>query len=140
MQKRIYTPAEIDILIKVLAKSVKPYKRFFTNVVGIERGGLHISKPLAAMLGLTHSSVRISRYDGMQLRSSPIIEGELPQPTGNLVVDDLIDDGCTMRIFEEKFGLIGNMTAVLFCKPGGFVPDFFAAIKPKEWITFPWEI
>lgn len=138
MNKIYYTPNQIDKLIRELALEIRPHRSKFQRVVGIANGGLHISQPLAAMLHLPHYSVRISHYDGSTPREVPIVDGELPYPTGNLIVDDLIDDGFTMRTFDKYFGLAGNATAVLFCKPGGFVPDFFAAIKPNAWVELPW--
>ncbi len=134
------TYAQITSMICELATKVRPFMNGYTNIVGIANGGLHVSRPLAAMLGCSHSSVRISHYDGSVRRAIPIVEGHLPQSTGNLIVDDLIDNGWTMQTFADHFGLEGNMTAVLFWKPGSFKPDFYVAEKPEGWVHFLWEV
>lgn len=135
---RVYTQSEINNLMTILIQSIKPYRRLISYVVGIANGGLHVSRPIATALDLPHSRIRISRYEGTQLRDHPIVEGKPPVARGLLVVDDLIDDGGTMRLYDEKFGS-GHFTAVLFCKAGGFIPNFFAAVKPDEWVEFPWD-
>lgn len=134
---RVYTQAEINDLLTILIHSIKPYRRLISYVVGIANGGLHVSRPIADALRIPHRCIWISRYEGSQLREHPIIEGQPPK-SGALVVDDLIDDGGTMRLYDEKFGS-GHFTAVLFCKSGGYIPNFYAAIKPSEWLVFPWE-
>ena len=137
VEKRVYTQREINNLIRILTQRIFPYRHLISYVVGIANGGLHVSQPIATALQLPHRSVRISLYDGYQLREQPIIEGQPPKENGLLVVDDLIDGGGTMRLFDEKFGT-AHMSAVLFCKTGGYIPNFFAAVKPKEWVIFPW--
>jgi hypoxanthine phosphoribosyltransferase len=89
---RVYTQAEINNLTRILIQRIMPYRRLISYVVGIANGGLYVSKPIATALQIPHTSVRISRYEGSQLREHPIIEGQPPK-SGTLVVDDLIDDG-----------------------------------------------
>lgn len=139
---RVYlTQPDIDNMIKDLVYQVQSDKRHFTRVVGIANGGLPVSKPLAAALGLPHESVRISHYnDAGQARPVPIIEGQLSHPTGNLIVDELIDHGKTINTFDKHFGLKGNTVAVLFWCPDGPKPDFYVEEKLAAWIVFPWEI
>jgi hypoxanthine phosphoribosyltransferase len=130
---------QVQEMLDKLVEKILPNVSKFSWVVGIANGGLHISRPLAARLYLPHSSVRISHYERQIQRDVPIIEGYLPQATGNLIVDDLIDDGFTMRTFNKHFGLEGNETAVLFCKKNSFVPTYYVAEKPREWIIWPWD-
>ena len=130
---------EIDNMIKDLACQIQASKRRFLRVVGIANGGLPVSEPLAAILGLPHESVRISHYDGGILRSVPIVKGRLSHPTNNLIIDELIDYGRTIKTFDEHFGLEGNAVAVLFWYLEGPKPDFYVKEKPDAWIVFPWE-
>lgn len=137
---RIYLEQhDIDAMIRDLADQVRASGSRFAQVVGIANGGLPISKPLAKMLGLPHTSVRISHYDGEVLRDTPIIEGELQQYTHNLVVDDLIDGGWTYNTYAEHFGLTFCAMAVLFWNTSGPKPNFYVAEKTDDWIVFPWE-
>lgn len=131
---------EIDDYIQELACQIEACDRKFSRVVGIVEGGLHISIPLAKILRLPHESVRISWYDGKTWRDIPFISGKLSQPTGNLVVDDLINTGRTMKTFSEYFGLKGNAITVIHWTPTAPEPDFWVMKKkPKDWIVYPWE-
>ncbi len=108
---------EVNTMIKQLAQKIRASKLKFHKIIGIANGGLHVSLPLARMLKLSHLSVRISRYDGQGKRLKPIIAGTLAgERTNNLIVDDMIDDGGTMKLFDKYFGLKGNSTAVIFLK------------------------
>ncbi len=137
---KIYLPQLIvNSMIQELAWRVQANSyRKFSRVVGIANGGLPISERLATLLELPHESVRISHYDGDVLRETPIIEGQLTQPAGNLIVDDLIDGGWTYNTFAEHYGLEGNAFAVLFWDTEGPRPDFYVAEKPEDWLVFPW--
>ena len=133
------TPLDIGWMIRDLTHQILDSKQRFRQVVGIANGGLPVSRPLAAALGLPHTSVRISHYDGGFRRGSPIVEGELIPPTNNLIVDELIDGGWTYNTFDEHFGLEGNAMAVLLWNPNGPKPDFYVEEKPNAWVIFPWE-
>lgn len=128
----------VDEMIDDLAGQIRRSAKIYSSIVGIASGGIHISKPLSAKLGIPHHSIRINHYDGCHLKTKPFVCGFLPQPTGNLIVDDLIDGGWTMRTFERYFGLDGSATAVLYWKVGSFKPNFYVAEKPSAWILFPW--
>jgi hypoxanthine phosphoribosyltransferase len=124
---------QVELMIERLAQMIDSTK--YDSVVGIAFGGLNVSMPLAQKLGLPHFSVRISHYNGRVPRETPIVEGQLP--VGKcLVVDDLIDDGFTMRTFEKYFGKCD--TAVLLWKVGSYMPTYYAVEKPQEWVNFPW--
>jgi len=136
---KIYlSQSEIDAMIKELAWQVQISGYRLAQVVGIANGGLPVSEPLADLLGLPHESVRISHYDGQILRATPIIEGCLSHPVGNLIVDDLIDAGWTHNTFAKHFGFEGNEMAVLFWNPAGPEPEFWVDEKPDAWVVFPW--
>lgn len=132
------TSEQVTDMIGKLAVQIKISGLHFNQVVGIERGGLHVSVPLAYFLELPHTSVYISHYDGHTPRKVPLIKGPLYPTTGNLIVDDLIDDGKTIKTFDRVFGLGGNEVGVLFWKFGSIKPRFYVAEKPVEWIYFPW--
>jgi hypoxanthine phosphoribosyltransferase len=131
--------SDIDSLLVQLIWRIQRGGRDFSRVVGIANGGLPISKVIAEELKLPHTSVRVSHYDGRILREAPIVEGCLPEPTNNLIVDDLIDRGRTYNTFTEHFGMEGNAMAVLFWNPVGPEPDYYVREKPDAWIIFPWE-
>ena len=140
MDKVYYTEHSINEMIDLLISKILQSQRKFQAVIGIANGGLNISTKVAAGLGLPHSSVHISFYDGTVKRKEPQII-LTDKPTKNvLIVDDLIDEGNTLKAFDEVYGLEGNAVAVLFWnKKSFFVPDFYVAEKPNAWIIFPWE-
>jgi len=128
---------QVDLMIEHLAQMIKPHKDKYKTVVGIANGGLNVSVPPAQKLGLPQRSIRISHYKGRVVRDVPIVEGLMPAGSC-LIVDDLIDDGFTMKTCEQYFGK--HDTAVLFWKIGSYKPTYYVTEKPKEWLTFPWEI
>lgn len=130
----------VDRSIVWLAKYIGLSQPPFDRVIGIANSGLHISEPLAWLLNLPHASVRISHYNGTIKRAKPIIEGSLEQPTNNLIVDDMIDGGSTVRTFDEHFGLKGNALAVLWWNSeSSVIPHFYLYKKPPEWLILPWD-
>jgi hypoxanthine phosphoribosyltransferase len=141
---KVYVPQiDINAMIEDLANHIKSSERKFDLVVGIENGGVYISRPLAELFSLPHASVKINRYDGEHRRPNIIIYDNGFRPEGRtcLVVDDLIDDGGTMLAYGRHFGIGSNdAIAVLFWSGTELVkPDFYCLRKPKEWIVFPWE-
>ena len=146
MDKIYYTQSEIDQMIFDLISQVQASGRSFEGVVGIANGGLHISHKIADALGIDHHKVGISCYYGTEKRELPIIEYDvwnpLPRPLENrLIVDDLIDSGQTMEVFDRRFPIKeDSAVAVLFWKRESFrEPEFYAQEKPPQWIVFPWE-
>lgn len=133
------TWAEVDQKIDQLARNIQMFHDWdIQRVVSIANGGTYIGKRVAAVLDLPHESVRISRYDGERKRETPIVAGKLTQPTGNLIIDDLIDEGGTLDLFDKHFGLAGNKVAVLYHSPG-YPKAHYLELKPMAWIIFPWE-
>ena len=143
MNKIYFYQSEIDEMIVVLIDQIKDSGRSFRGVIGIANGGLHISRKVAAALNVEHQEIGISCYDGEKKQTSPIVTFPTCQnPVANqLVVDDLIDTGDTMRFFSNLYNLQDDSAiAVLFWKQGSFrKPDFYVREKPPEWIVFPWE-
>jgi len=134
-------PDEIDAMVRSLALYIKQSGRKFEQVVGIERGGLFISRPLAALLGLPHDSIMISCYTETGKRSVPIVKGDYDTSLDTLIVDDLIDGGTTMRLLNKYYHQKPtDATAVLFWNTDSAEPDFYVEEKPEQWLVFPWEL
>ena len=129
------TVNKITCMLEQLVQMIEPNKAKYSGIIGIAYGGLNVSIPLAMRLRLPHHSVHISCYKGTVKRTLPLLENK-KLPANCLVVDDLIDDGTTMALFQEKYGPMDS--AVLFLKPGG-VATYFVDYKPESWIFFPWE-
>lgn len=141
MQVKQVSPREVQDWIKDIATQILLSGKKYDYIVGIEKGGLFLSKPLSELLCLPHKSVRISFYEhGMAPALDPIVEsnGYVYQPNG-LLVDDLIDEGRTIRKFVDLFGKLD--VAVLLWNFGAYVeePKYYGGLKPKEWVVFPWE-
>jgi hypoxanthine phosphoribosyltransferase len=137
MNKIHYTQEQIDKLILKLARKIPKNK--YKHVVGIANGGLNISQPLANLLGVPHSSIHISHYLGHLKRIRPVVDGEIPNAEGVLVVDDMVDFGATLKTLYRHFGVYD--TAVLWCNPLSKIrPTYYVASKPEEYIVMPWEI
>jgi hypoxanthine phosphoribosyltransferase len=129
---------EIDEMICDLIHQVQNSGKKFSCVVGIANGGLHISIPVAAALGLKHKSVYISYYEKKHKREKPIVRGSF-LGSNCLVIDDLTDTGKTLDSFRERFGSNHDF-AVLFWDTKTQKPEFYVKEKPPNWIVFPWEI
>ena len=141
LNKLNVTTVQINDMIQTLADYIRNSGWEFEQVVGIERGGLFVSRPLAGMLSLPHDSVYISCYTETGRRERPIVEGFINTGLSTLIVDDLIDGGSTLRLFKEQFCYKPtDATAVLFWRPDSNRPDFYVAEKPEQWIIFPWEL
>ena len=142
IDKKFFNEEEIRTLIWGLYDKARKLK--IDEVVGIARGGLHISEPLAKMLGKPHSSIYLSFYNGEKRRRKPILKmsSELDKNKTYLVCDDMIDNGNTMDYFFKNVAKdISCKSAVLFYNPDNakkFVPDIWIMYKPKQWVVFPW--
>lgn len=140
MNKVYYTEVYINHMIALLINKIVQSGRKFDKVIGIANGGLNISTKIAAELGLPHSEVHISFYDGTEKRKEPKIILTDKPAKNVLIVDDLIDEGHTLKAFDEIYGLTDNAVAVLFWNRNClYLPDFYVAEKPNAWIVFPWE-
>jgi len=132
---------KIDKMIQVLAGQIRRSGRRFDQVVGIERGGLNVSRPLAMLLELPHDSVYISCYDKSGKRCIPIIAGNYDEDLVTLVVDDLIDGGTTIQLFKACYDFkYEDAVAVLFWNTDSPAPHFYIEEKPDQWLTFYWEL
>lgn len=134
-------PFQIDAMVRSLALSIKQSWRVFEQIVGIERGGLFISRPLAALLGLPHDSIIISCYTETGKRLAPVISGDYDTNLDTLIVDDLIDGGSTMKLLAKYYHQTpSDAVAVLFWNTDSAEPDFYVEEKPEQWLVWPWEL
>lgn len=118
-----------ELIVKLLLKIPNKYD----YVLGILNGGINISVPIAKHLGIPHKTIKISFYDDKAMDYN----GYKYQPNG-LIVDDLVDNGKTLNYFYDNFGYLDS--AVLYWNIESVVkPTYYAEIKPKGWIVFPWE-
>jgi len=129
-----------------LCNQIVPIRNQFEHIVGIERGGVHISKWLAYTLGKEHHSILISRYgDKEHTDGSCVCRIENLPHTPFLLVDDIIDSGGTIQYFKEliyKFIPKFWIATLHWCPENSpkHRPDFFVAEKQKnDWIVYPWE-
>lgn len=147
MNKTYIGRKTIEEHIKKLCDTIKVDGREYTSVVGIQRGGLNLSMPLAQCLNIKHKSIKISFYEDDKKRSDPIVDlfdldiNQRPF----ILADDLIDSGATIKYFKEKYNLtqgIDFIIAVLYWNTQNeakIIPDYYAEVKPDSWIVFPWE-
>jgi len=138
MKKLHYTKPQIDDLIQRLLDKIVASGKKYDYVVGIRNGGIHVSVPLAKALGVPHKTVLISNYD----RSGIIERDDFIWKPNGLLVDDLIDSGLTISLFKSNFGS-ADVAVLLWKQNASYYrqePEFFAEVKPSEWVVFPWEV
>lgn len=122
----------------------------FDRIVGIAKGGLHVSAPLAHHFNKPHEDITISYYHGgvdYTYVDQPLMDlGDFdPNESKFLLVDDLVDSGATLKRFKKEFGLEQGedfRMAVLHWNPYGDFeqkPDYFVEEKCYRWIVYPWE-
>lgn len=142
------TKDKVDKMILTLSKRIILDKLNLDYVVGIERGGVNVSEPLAKLLGVPHKTIRISFYKDESMCASAEPEVDLHGHTFNpkdkvLVVDDLIDNGHTLKYFQEKFNCQSKIAVLYWNKYGKYhiVPDYFIEEKfLNTWLRFYWEL
>jgi hypoxanthine phosphoribosyltransferase len=149
MEKQYISQKDIDLHINSLAKIIKNSKKDYDYIVGVARGGLNISKPLAKKLRTKHISIRVSFYGavGMGCPYPRLIDTTALETTKGgtfLFVDDLVDAGHTLNWINvnlsPQYGPFD--TAVLYLNKSnryGITPTFYVEEKPSAWIVFPWE-
>jgi hypoxanthine phosphoribosyltransferase len=122
---------------KVLRGGIPSY------IIGIENGGLNISKPLASWLGVQHLSCSIHFYNNFKAEDRPYYANILPIPvdsTNLLLVDDIVDTGTTINYFIKHTGLVQGMNfriATIHWYPDGkfkIKPDYFIDKKKKKYM------
>jgi hypoxanthine phosphoribosyltransferase len=136
--KIILDQFHFDHNLDLLLTRLRACGRGFKKVVGIRHGGIHLSKPVAQYLSLPHEEVHISRREG-----DTIIKNISFRPNTNnvLLVDDIVDDGWTVRKFWQCFNPFAKVATMFMNSECPVKPDFFVSCKePGSWVYFPWEL
>ena len=145
--KKKTSQEEIDELTNKLIKKIKKSGIDYGYIVGIARGGLHISKNISKELKIEHRTIKISFY-GDCITPYPkiidvteIIHIDTTKPI--LFTDDLIDNGYSINWIESNLKEYYKYdTAVLYWNKRNrmkITPTYFAKLKPEEWLVFPWD-
>ncbi len=140
---------------ELLLKSIKPIKKDYDFVLGIENGGRPLSEYLALNLNKPHYAVRISFYDKDDQRLFfPLVKGQdridklKKKLFGKFLwVDDIVDSGSTLRWFIKETGLQKgkdfSVVSLHWCPENSpdLKPEFYVEEKKKsEWVVYPWEV
>jgi len=137
---------EYGNLAEALAQKVYSSGKKFDLVIGVARGGMPVAMVVSDHLDARIDFINVKSYVGIEERGTPRILSTLTEEiTGKnvLIVDDLVDQGDTMKVVEEY--LSGqNPTllevAVLFKKPWTkFEPDYYLEVVDR-WVVFPFEL
>jgi hypoxanthine phosphoribosyltransferase len=145
MPKIYYSKPETDQLISELIEKIKISHEAtcpprFIACCGIENGGVNISKKVAEALELEHRTVKISRYHKKLIVETNFFHVDLYK-RGVLILDDLIDKGTTLKIFEKNCGFrTQDAVAVLIWKKCKlYKPEFYVKEEDEDnWCVFPW--
>ncbi len=151
--REMITWQEVDRLIDHL---LPQFRREFTAMVMITRGGIIPGGLLAAALDVTHVLTAAVNFpaqiqneraklmawpDFLQFPADELLRG---RPT--LIVDDVWASGRTIAAVKNRVSAAGGFpeTCVLHFNPyrnlfGGVRPDYYAAVT-DAFIVYPWEI
>src|SRR5512141_2940172 len=152
-RREMITWAEVDRLIGHL---IPQFKREFTAMVMITRGGIIPGGMLAEAMNITHLLTAAVDFPAqlIQEKTSLMAWPEFIQfPTQNqllgrptLIVDDVWGSGRTITAVKNRVSAAGGFpeTCVLHFNPyrslfGSVRPDYYAAIT-DAFIIYPWEI
>ncbi len=151
-RREFITWEEVDRLIDHL---IPQFRREFTAMVMITRGGIIPGGLLAQALDITHvltaavdfpsqiggPQAKLAWPEFLQFPSDELLRG---RPT--LIVDDVWGSGRTITAVKNRVSLAGGFpeTCVLHFNPyrnlfGNARPDYYAAIT-DAFIIYPWEI
>lgn len=152
-RREIITWDEMDRLIDHL---IPQFKREFTAMVMITRGGIIPGGMLAEAMGITHILTAAVDFPA-QLKTDksklivwpefiqfPAEDKLLARPT--LIVDDVWGSGRTITAVKNRVSAAGGFpeTCVLHFNPyrnlfGSVRPEYYAAVT-DAFIVYPWEI
>ncbi len=128
-----------------LAQKIKKSAAKFDLIIGIARGGIPLAMVIGDKIGVRIDIINVKSYTGVRQRSKPQILSTINSSIKGkriLLVDDLIEEGDTMRMIVgllRKMGAAKITTAVMLTKPWSkFKPDFKVR-QVDRWVIFPWE-
>jgi hypoxanthine phosphoribosyltransferase len=132
--------------IQKICEDVRKSGVYYKSVVGIQRGGLNLSIPLAECIGVKHRSIKVSFYDGDKKRSKPLVDlfDFNMEDKPFIIADDLIDSGETLRYLIDKYKLVRDKDFAIAVihwnkkNENNITPDYYADEKPNGWIVYPW--
>lgn len=136
---------EYGRLVDGLADLVASEGEEFDLVIGIARGGLPVAMAVSDRLGVKIDFINVKSYRGLGSRTRPTILATITEEIGAkkiLLVDDLVDEGDTMRTVIEYLSTKSPAfikTAVLFKKPWGSIQPNYSLSVVAEWVVFPYE-
>lgn len=145
IQKEYISQEKIDCYINELYNKIN--KNNYDIVIGIEKGGLNISIPLAKKMNVKHESIKISYYnDKDELQENPIIDinhNIFKENKNILIIDDLVDSGSTLKKIKEilkQYDCKFSFGVLYITKRFENEIDYWCEYKPDCWLVFPWEI
>ncbi len=152
-KRLILTWEEVDKLIDIL---LPQFRREFTAMVMITRGGIIPGGLLAEAMNLTHvltaavnfpaslESERSRLFAWPEFLQFP--DDELLRGRPTLIVDDVWGSGRTITAVRQRVSAAGGFpeTCVLHFNPyrnlfGSLRPDYYAAIT-DAYVIYPWEV
>lgn len=114
-------------------------------IVGIATAGVIPAAVIAEVLQADLYTMKISRRSrGQLVREQPELLSTAPvQAAGKrvLLVDELTTSGDTLRLALATIRDVGPLeirTATSFCRPAGYVPDYYA-LQTDALVVFPWD-
>jgi len=146
----LFSAAQIEARIAEIAERLyRDYADAPISVLRIAEGATRFAEALAAELGrrgveLEHHSVRARRTDGATLGAVQVEAFDPSALDGRdvLVVDDIIDEGATLRAVLEIVAMAETRsvrTAVLVDKRerrrGDFEPDYAGFVVERGWVV-----
>jgi len=137
---------EYGNLAQSLAERVSAGGKKFDLVVGIARGGVPVAMVISDHLDIRIDFINVKSYFGIGERGTPKILSTLTEGIAGknvLIVDDLVDQGDTMKAVKEYLSEQDPKlleVAVLFKKPWTkFEPDYYVEVVDR-WVVFPFEL
>jgi xanthine phosphoribosyltransferase len=133
--------AEIERDAEALARQLRAAGHW-TGIVAVARGGLVPAALLAYHLAVRQMDILVIETYRDETLGKPIVR-RVPQVGGAgagwLIVDDLVDQGATMRVARDL--LPAARVAVLYAKPRARPLAHYVArdYAQEAWLVLPWE-
>lgn len=125
---------------KELARRLLTTGKQFRRLIVVTRGGLVPAAVIARELDLRHiDTVCIASYDGQVQGATRVLKSVSGDGAGDLVIDDLVDSGSTMREIREM--LPQAHLATVYAKAPGIptVDTYVRSFDAHTWLLLPWD-